>query len=630
MHRKLLLFFFLLQAGALFAQLPYNLQPRTNQNYGKCAACIQYFNSMPSEIQFGLHVDENNNIILSTNSAKWFYNLINKGKDGIAVDVVLKSQFDCHSNIDISKSAVTLGTLLQPHYLKNLKKNSLINEQGFLLINLGPLPAEFIDKEYELNLVVIQSGIICLYHSFIDIERYKWDLLDMGLYTDTITYKARPRTGGKSGKNVRIYTKRVKFTIPFEKSKTTYSAEDIKPLYDTLNISDYIIKRISIRAYSSVEGNAEYNAKLQQGRAESIVKALQSYQSEQINYDISTSENWMEFYESIKGTEFDYLSSLTKQEIKEKLKDKDLAAKMEPLLEKQRKAVIEIDFEKRFEFEDLSDDELLAEFSKAVKSSDLKTAADIQKVIFQKIINKKSPAALMGKLEIPEREEFGVLLNSNTVYNYFLDEEDLVATYNEIKKLKELVPESKEVAYNYVALKFYIWLKSIEPVDYNAFKSEISDLRSKGIPAALVNRMMVNYNIILTEMYMYQGDYKKKDQTLKRIYYKYKSTQPSPSDLLSLAQYFVAYTKYDWAIKLLKPYITQVDVDEDLLFYYINLTIFDEDMIKKSQYKQILLNAIDINKERFCKMFNAIKDGGVSFQLLQYDILKSNYCQSCE
>jgi hypothetical protein len=285
---------------------------------------------------------------------------------------------------------------------------------------------------------------------------------------------------------------------------------------------------------------------------------------------------------------------------------------------------------KRYNFENLSADELRKEFDKEVKSKDIETASNIQKVIFSKIITNKIPTTLITELEIPEKNEYGGLLNANTVYKYFLDEEDLVATYNDIKKLKSLIPNSKEVWYNYVALKFYIWLKALEQVDEQQFKNEILSLKQKGIPAPLVNRMMVNYNIILTEIYMYNRAYDKKNKTLKNIYYEYKNTQPSPSDLLSIAQYFVAYAKYDWAIKLLKPYITKVDVDEDLLFYYINLTIYDEKMIKNDGYKQILLNAIDVNTKRFCDMFNSIKNGGISFQLLKYEILKSNYCQSCE
>ncbi len=627
--KRIYVIILLLQASLIYAQTPYNLKPLTNKSYEKCNRCTQLFNNKPSEIQFGLDVDINNNIIFYTNSAEWFYSLIKKNKDGLAVDVVLKSDFECSSNLNFD-NPFSLGTLLQPHYLKNLKKNSITSQRGELAINLGQLPNKFIDEEYELNLLVIQNSVVCYYHKFINIAQYKWDLLDMGLYTDTITYKAKPQNSLNNKKIIKTYNKRIKFIIPFKKSKTTYSAKDIKALYDTLNFSDFIIKRISIRAYSSIEGDRTYNLKLQKGRAESIVKAIQTYQPELINYEISTSENWMEFFQSIKGTEFENLSRLTKQQIKEKLKNKTYASKLEPILKTQRKAVIEIDFVKRYNIENLSSEELQNEFNKAIKESNIEIAANIQKVIFSRIVNNKIPSSFINKLEIPEQEQYGILLNSNIAYKYFLDEEDLNSTYNDIKKLKKIVPNSKEVLYNYVALKFYIWLNSIDKLDYRQFKKEIIELRQKGIPRPLINRMLVNYNIILAEIYMYNGEYDKKDKTLKSIYYKYKYTQPSSSDLLSMAQYFVAYTKYDWAIKLLKPYITKVDVDEDLLFYYINLTIYDEKTIKKAGYKQILLNAIDINNARFCKMFNSIKDGGVSFQLLKFDILKSNYCQSCK
>jgi hypothetical protein len=129
---------------------------------------------------------------------------------------------------------------------------------------------------------------------------------------------------------------------------------------------------------------------------------------------------------------------------------------------------------------------------------------------------------------------------------------------------------------------------------------------------------------------MEKGDYDNKDKHLDIIKSRYRSTYPSPKDLLSLAEYFVSYAKYEWAIELLEPYITRIDVDEDLLFYYINNTIIDPSITEQASYKQILLNAIDIDSERFCKMFNSINAGGISFQLLEDPYLKSNYCQSCK
>lgn len=35
-----------------------------------------------------------------------------------------------------------------------------------------------------------------------------------------------------------------------------------------------------------------------------------------------------------------------------------------------------------------------------------------------------------------------------------------------------------------------------------------------------------------------------------------------------------------------------------------------------------------MNKERFCKLFNSIEKGGVTFQLLKDDYLNDTYCEN--
>ncbi len=103
----------------------------------------------------------------------------------------------------------------------------------------------------------------------------------------------------------------------------------------------------------------------------------------------------------------------------------------------------------------------------------------------------------------------------------------------------------------------------------------------------------------------------------------------SDLDYLSLAQYFASYTKYDWATKLLVKKVKSVDVDEDLLFYYLNLTIIDEKMTKRSDYRAILLNAYNINPARFCGIFEPFGEGGITFQLVENEYLRKTYCESC-
>jgi hypothetical protein len=101
-------------------------------------------------------------------------------------------------------------------------------------------------------------------------------------------------------------------------------------------------------------------------------------------------------------------------------------------------------------------------------------------------------------------------------------------------------------------------------------------------------------------------------------------------DQLSLAQYLASYANYEQAIEILQPHLTDINVNEDLLFYYLNLTIFDQERTKKSSYRTTMLNAANKNKARFCALFDAGNRGGVTFQLLDDHYLLTTYCEVCQ
>ena len=43
-----------------------------------------------------------------------------------------------------------------------------------------------------------------------------------------------------------------------------------------------------------------------------------------------------------------------------------------------------------------------------------------------------------------------------------------------------------------------------------------------------------------------------------------------------------------------------------------------------------MLNAIEMNKERFCKLYNSYLNEGVTFQLLENEYLRKTYCENCD
>ncbi|MBN2484617.1 MAG: hypothetical protein JXB34_01455 [Bacteroidales bacterium] len=612
-----------------FGQQYFDIKNPGNDYYKKCQDCLNLINNKPKEIQFGFQRDEFDNLYFVVTRKEWFDMMIKKGGDGIAIDIISKDRYDCAID-KIDKNSPIKGDLQKPLYKKELEQNMLPSKYGEVAIKMGEVPKKYRGKDVEFNIIFLKNKYLCYYNSFFDLKTYRWDLLDMGFYFDTLTYKSAFDTSLTEQERYILQNKVLKFEIPFEKNKSEYSGADIKPLYDSLNLTDFNIKKITIRAYSSIEGNEERNNQLQQERAQSIVSALQSYQKPSIVTEILVSENWVDFLNDISLTPYSYLSELSKDGIKEKLKDKNLELQLEPYLQKHRKAIIILDLQKKDKYESMPVIELIELFSKSVSEMNLEQAIDIQNSIFEKVRNHEIPTNYIDKLEIPQKSEFSLLLNKNSIFKYLMNELDIYNTYKELTELQDLIPKDGHIKYNICALKFKVWLlgeSAVNPID---FKKEIGDLKKFGIPDNLVKRMLINYEIIMCEYYMIQGDFANKDKSLKYIYSNYKYIPLSDFDYLSLAQYFASYTKYDWATKLLEKKVKSVDIDEDLLFYYLNLTLIDEKMTKRTDYRTILLNAYNINPSRFCAIFEPFGQGGVTFQLLENEYFRKTYCENCK
>ena len=122
-------------------------------------------------------------------------------------------------------------------------------------------------------------------------------------------------------------------------------------------------------------------------------------------------------------------------------------------------------------------------------------------------------------------------------------------------------------------MKLQSWLQSKILVDPPVLKKEIESLRKIGIHDNLVRRLLINYHIILSESHIRNRHYVEKDKAVQFNYESYKPLQLKDHDLVNLAKYFSYYSKFDWARRTLEPRIKSLNVSEDLVFYYLSLTI---------------------------------------------------------
>lgn len=591
----------------------------------KCKKCIQAFAQKPKEVKFSIN-RVGYDLYFEINDKKWF-DLVFKGEDdGLAIDVVLKDRYECGAE-RLPRSQIR-GLLLKPIYSSKLKASLKEEGDGLYKVKVGEIPKGLAkNNDLEYNILFLGNKNLCQYYVTYNLDSYSWGLLDTGMYLDELTLGTKEIKSLKDQSHT-IKNKTLKFIIPFKKNKSTYSQADIKPVYDSLRLTDFNIKALKIKAYSSIEGVPDRNVELQRLRANSIVKALQTFQTPTIKTEISTSENWVEFFNDIEGTKYESLKPLTKKEIRSKMTGA-MSREMEYILKNHRKAVVEIELEKREDNKGLPLNELLAQFKKAIDDQDVIRANTLQNSIFQKLKTRESAAMVLQNMKIPKQEKFAKLINKNAAYKYILDETFALIAYNELLDIEKLKPKDAHIKYNLAALKIVLWRYNAIDIKESQLKKQITALKKYDIPNAFILRMMMNFHMVKAELAMNERDYSEKDKSVDFINKNYKKTKLSDYDYFSLAQFFSYYAHQDLAVQLLEKKVRSIDVDEDLLFYYLNLTLVDRALTQKPNYRTIMANASNINQKRFCDLFNSVEKEGVTFQLLENNLLRKTYCETC-
>jgi hypothetical protein len=600
----------------------YNIADPGKKFEERCGEIMQVFNSMPVDIKFDIYIHNKNELWFRLSDTAYVRKFFTSSNDGIAVDIKAAKQFRCKGEHNMAQSLYHEGILLKPVYFKTMLKVGEWRDDGEFHVKVGELPEGLrATHPLEFNILFLKKTYWCYTNVQYKIPAVKWDLLDMGLFMDTLEEK-------DSQMQTLLLKKYLKFMVPFEQDKYDYKAEDVRPIYDSLLLNRFDIKSLKIRAYASIEGSTERNAELQKRRAESITEVLQSFQVKHIKYDIATAENWVEFFEDIEGTSFEYLRKLGQDEIKSKV-NAGLAKDLEPILTNHRKAILEVTLEKKTTITSNDPEEIRSFFGQAMASGDIRRALEVQSEIFNRINDKQLPERFADSLEIPRQADFGLLLNNKLAHDYHAEHVDEAAAIKGYEDLLKLTGDNAMIWHNLLVLKLRSW-RNGNQLEHGKLIADIRKLQEVGgLDRSIGKRLELNYYILLTEYLLQKKDYSAKEEAVQFIYNYFKNQDLDDADVLNAAFYFSAYRKFDLAIDVIKDKVRRVDVDEDLLFYYIMLTISDEELIKSRTYRSILSNAIGQNPKRFCDLFLPNNKGGVTFQLRHNDVLNKSWCQNC-
>ncbi len=590
----------------------------------ECKNCDRYKDYV--NLQKGLTVRDNK-VYLTYDNLRAFKKLIHKPKDGLAVDIIQKQQYEKPEYNILDNNLVSKGILLKKVYSADIYKKNLAKptKKGrtptSLEVCLGSLPKK-LEEGYEMNLLIIQDNKVCrtIMRSYLEAgDQASNTPLQMLIMPDSTVY-LKPPFVPKSESTV------LNFVVPFEKNKYDYKAEDMQPFLTALQEPDFIIDGLYIYAYSSIEGDSVANANLQKKRAESIISAFKSIQSSPISTSVKTNDSWDLFRLELEGSQWDNLTKMSKRDAIKEINSKGLAKDLEQYLAKERFAQIVMDI--TYDIKGKKEEKFaVVQFNKAVKKSDTRQAMKIQYFISSNIRKGKySMDNSSAKLEIPKEAKYSGILNNQVVMTYQLANNNVTEeNYTELKELAKLDPSNTIISFN--NLFCYLKLDDLGDAKEQAdIQRRIDALYTSTIPKKYVDGLNIEYQFKVMDVLDTMENAEVQIQAcIDKIKSFYNFKEASWQNALKLAYVFERFKDYKFAASLLEPYIEQAKVDEQLLFTYISLCAQVPERLKSRMFVSAMRKAQKANSSRYCELFG---DPFLTFQVLDNPFVKEDYSKS--
>ncbi len=623
------------QGASLRSELsvPYSTKKYGLKKYDSriCLRCNKYRNI--ENLQRGLYIKDHK-IYFRNESYKQLKKLLKDPTDGLAVDVIQQEQYSCNQPNIADYRLVNKGILLKRINPVKLEKKNMIQDpkerKQKVDVLMGTLPSGITD-DYELNLLVIIDKHVCkvITPSFEDEAAVEFTK-EIELLADTIVINAPEYTPI-------VEKSHLEFVIPFERNKFVYKPEDIEPLINKLNEPDFDINKLFIEAYSSVEGTDETNKELQKKRAESIIEALKNRQKIKFFSNITTGDNIEDFKRDIKETKWSQLADMSVKEIQDYISKNKLENELEPILSKHRYARVKLDITYKLGPEN-EEKYVLNRFNKCIKENNLTQALAIQKYIFKKVLNNKYGKESVTGQEIPEKPEYaGLLLNklwlSGLLMNKlwlekYVNKDELGEDYcQRIAQLYQLAPDNFYIHYNhcYCRILFDDFTTDKQILD---FQKEISGLYSSGLKRHTVDLLNLEYQFKIIQTLDTLDEtpplLKASLDTIKAIS---KLTESNWQNSLKLSYIFMGQKDYEFAAKLIEPYINKNNVFDELIFSYLGICSHMPHKFSSPKFTMAVQKAVELDSQRFCQLYKKKK---MSVQSLENPAVKEIYCKTCK
>lgn len=545
--------------------------------------------------------------------------LRNPFTDGLAFDVVTKSQFACDYPNKINGLKAVTGEMQAPVYRKSFYKKGNVFRRKYVQILLGTIPQEYRDSLIEYNLIVLKKKRTCTNYVQYDIL-LKADInLELDYELDTLTRLITREK--KDTINKRIY---------FDKSNAKASLDDLQQLNDTLTKFESTIQKAKIEGFSSVEGSFETNKQLYQKRAENIMSLLSNFVTDSSKIDILTEENWELFKTDIKNTEFEPLAKLSLEKLKDTIQSSDLSARLEPILKNHRYADLTL-YTSYQEKVNITPEKLNELYAQYLKDEDLKQLKSLQVNHFNLVQSGAMFPSSLTDVDFPISNKYSELRVNAAVLRYNVDSIQKYL-YEELIQIWLTDENNKLVNTNLKIIEFHMNLSN------GSFKDLVkgyNDLKSFGNMDRIAKSKLLLQMGMFIDAIEIQNRAKRRTNCAPYLKKIVKKAKLSNEEIFQVARYYYYVGDREFAYDLTRKIIDESNAVEDYVFF-LKLLILYEDEIDRRKYIKYFLKVQEMDPENFCKYFipptdknEQTSDTYLNFQILEDKKIKQIYCDHC-
>jgi len=602
-------------------------------------------------------VNRNDSLYLNIYDNTLPQKIMKNRSDGFAAVIVPQDDYGCdeaaNDNTPSRKNGLGLvsGKILNPVYKNNVfEMSNNIGRSGMFTLYLGSVPDEYVNKKYEVNLLIFKKKSIAM-----EMRMRNLCGTDFAYSPPQMHYIDNMRDVDI---NITPSPDSLLLKIRFDKNSADFNADDLQKLLDKVKSGEMKVLEAYIKAFSSVEGSPRKNKELYTKRAENIITALESMQKTKLKYEVNTKENWDMFLRQIKQTPELEAWQNEKDTVKLRnfVNDIEIAKRIEPYLAEQRYALIKfiiipkITEDKKAErLMDMYDGVLydlskkVAEYKKKKVKDDvimkqvakqLQQASDIQICLFEMYVNKKITYNKIRLLGTPGEKIYETLQFNQLIFNYVyapnkMSDQDF---YTELTDSIFRTSTNMKILYNY-----YAFLFNHSDVEEYGKKLTIKKLnlvipsfeKSSEIKPEYIQQIKLYFSFKDSRERYYLGEISKAKPSLTNIYQYYQPRKDMPVDeKIKLAKYFMLFNQNQWAAELLEPLALIDKPNHEALITYLKLKYSNLNEIYPSDYYQLLMDSDKkLTNEEWCGLFN--EKCGLSFQIFDYEPLRKMYCLKC-